>query len=72
MSYYYINRNAQDDGYHEVHNGSVNCPHPPLPENQVGLGNYDNCMQAIAAAKRANPSLLIDGCYWCINPCHTR
>ena len=71
MAYFYINRNAQDDGYHEVHDDSANCSHPPLPENRVGLGYYNSCSEAIAAARTANPTLLIDGCYYCTD-CHTR
>lgn len=71
MAYFYINRNAQDDGYHEVHDDSANCSHPPLPENRVRLGYYNTCSEAIAAARAANPSLLIDGCYYCTD-CHTR
>lgn len=71
MSYFYINRNAQEDGYHEVHNGSVNCSHPPLLENRIEIGYYNTCADAIAAARAANPGLQIDGCYYCTN-CHTR
>lgn len=71
MSYFYINRNAQDDGYHEVHDDSANCSHPPLLENRVGIGYYNNCSEAITAARLANPTLLIDGCYYCTD-CHTR
>jgi hypothetical protein len=71
MAYFYINRNAQDDGYHEVHNGDMNCSHPPLPENRIGLGYYNTCSEALSAARTANPGLLIDGCYYCTQ-CHTR
>ncbi len=71
MARYYINRNAQEDGYHEVHNGSTDCPHPPLHENRVNIGYYDTCSEAIKAARDANPTLLVDGCYYC-TLCHTR
>lgn len=71
MAYFYINRNAQPDGYHEVHNGTTGCTHPPLRENRIELGYFENCSQAIAAAKAANPTLFIDGCYYCTD-CHTR
>ncbi|PKL30884.1 hypothetical protein CVV43_05095 [Candidatus Saccharibacteria bacterium HGW-Saccharibacteria-1] len=71
MAYFYINRNAQEDGYHEVHNDNNNCSHPPLTENRVRLGIYNTCSEAIAAARKANPGLLIDGCYYCTN-CNTR
>lgn len=72
MNHYYINQNPQPDGYHEVHNGDVNCSHPPLVENRISLGYFNSCSEAIASAKRANPTLNIDGCYWCVRPCHTR
>ena len=71
MTLFYINRNAQEDGYHEVHNGSITCSHPPLPENRINLGYYDTCAAAIADARRVNPGLLIDGCYYCTD-CNTR
>jgi hypothetical protein len=71
MAYYYVNRNAQPDGYHEVHNGDVNCPHPPLLENRVKIGYYASCADALAACRQTNPDLLIDGCAYCTN-CHTR
>jgi hypothetical protein len=71
MAFFYVNRNAQPDGYHEVHNGDVDCPHPPLAENRVAIGYYSTCSEAIAACKADNPATLIDGCAYCTY-CHTR
>lgn len=72
MAYFYVNKNAQSDGYHEVHNDNANCPTPPLLENRVRIGNFETCAEAIAACKNANPSLNIDGCAHCCPECHTR
>lgn len=72
MAYFYVNKNAQDDGYHEVHNDNANCSHPPLPENRVRIGNYNSSAEAIAACKTTNPTLHIDGCAYCCPESHTR
>lgn len=68
---YVINKNAQSDGYHEVHNTST-CSYLPNTENQINLGYFNNCSDAIRAAKNSYPSNNIDGCYYCCNACHTR
>lgn len=69
MAYYYINKNAQTTGENEVH--TTGCPKPPDLVNQVEIGHFDNCHQAVAAAKRKWPNHEIDGCYYCCNACHT-
>lgn len=71
MAYFYVNSNTQSDGYHEVHNDDANCPHPPLLDNRVRIGEFDTCADAIKACRLANPLLNIDGCAYCTN-CHTR
>ena len=72
MSYYYINRNPQpspEQGEHEIHKG-YNCPKPPLPENRIKLGDFPNCKDATAEAKRRFPDWKIDGCEHCNEECH--
>lgn len=69
MSYYYINKNVQENGDHEVH--TTGCSHPPAEENRVGIGNFDNCQNAVSAAKQRWPNAKINGCYYCANACNT-
>lgn len=71
MAEYYFNRNAQADGFHEVHNGDANCPYPPDLANRVRIGSYSTCITAIDAARSAYPGWSFDGCYYCTQ-CHTR
>ncbi len=63
---YYVNTNAQSDGYHEVH--SQDCLYMPI--NKRYLGNYNSCTAAVIAASRIYTKA--DGCYYCCNSCHTR
>lgn len=69
MKYYYINKNAQENGDHEVH--TAGCPHPPKPTNRIALGAFLTCQQAVSAAKNKWPKTRINGCYYCSNACHT-
>lgn len=69
MSYYFINKNAQENGDHEVH--TTGCGHAPDEENRIGLGNFNYCWEAVAVAKQKWPNDRINGCYYCANPCHT-
>lgn len=64
---YYINKNAQANGDHEVHTSS--CNYLPAPENRIYLGTFANCRGAVAAAKKFYSQ--VDGCYYCCNECHT-
>jgi len=70
MPTYYVNANAQPDGYHEVHVDDGSCPYPPTAVNRIQLGWHANCRDAVSAAKRVFHKS--DGCYWCIRECHTR
>lgn len=70
MPAYYVNRNPQPTGEHEVHQHGV-CPLPPRPENRDELGPHPNCWSALVAAraKGYNP---VDGCAYCCPDCHAR
>lgn len=73
MSYYYINKNPQsppEHGEHEIHKDD-NCPKPPLPENRIKLGDFSNCKDATAEAKKQFPEWKVDGCKYCNEECHT-
>ncbi len=69
MTTYYINKNAQSNGDHEVHVPS--CSYFPQGANAIRIGDYTNCHDAVAAAKVKWPGSKINGCYYCCNPCHT-
>ena len=67
MARYYVNKNAQANGDHEVHR--TGCSWLPELENRKYLGDFASCGPAVREAKkhysRAN------GCYYCSNACHT-
>jgi hypothetical protein len=65
---YYVNKHAQSNGDHEVHNSS--CQYLPLVENRKDLGDFSNCQDAVKEAKKTY--LTADGCATCSPRCHTR
>lgn len=67
MDYYYVNKNAQTNGDHEVHKS--NCSYLPNSSNLLGLGYFSNCKDAVAEAKKYYPKS--NGCYYCCYACHT-
>jgi hypothetical protein len=67
MAYYYVNKNAQSNGDHEVHTGD--CSWLPAAENRIYLGQFSNCRDAVAEARRYYSQC--NGCYYCSNACHT-
>ena len=68
MARYYVNRNAQANGDHEVHTSS--CSFMPSSENRIYLGDFSSCQPAVAEAKRYYNQ--VNGCYYCCNACHTQ
>lgn len=67
MALYYVNKNAQDNGDHEVHVSG--CEHMPEPENQLPLGDFASCGPAVEKAKKTYPQS--NGCFFCSESCHT-
>ena len=65
---YYVNRNSQAGGEHEVHRQG--CPVFPSPENARYIGDFLSCREARIEAKRQY--LIVDGCAVCSPECHTR
>jgi len=65
MTDYYVNRNAQRNGDHEVHKDG--CQY--MPANNFYLGNYSNCRDAVKEAKKTYSQS--NGCYTCCRECHT-
>lgn len=66
MAIYYVNKNAQSNGDHEVHTSS--CSDLPNSDNRIYLGNFDTCAEAIREAKKRYDD--VDGCYYCCRACH--
>lgn len=68
MARYYVNKNAQANGDHEVH--TTGCSFMPASENRIYLGDFISCWPAVAEAKRYYDQ--VNGCYYCCNSCHTQ
>ena len=66
MPKYYVNRNAQSNGDHEVHEES--CPFLPSYSNRIELGTFSNCREAVKEAKKHFNQ--VDGCIHCSEDCH--
>lgn len=64
---YYVNDNAQANGDHEVHREG--CQFLPSAANRTYLGEFDNCADAVTAAKKHYTQS--NGCRTCSNACHT-
>ena len=65
---YYVNRNAQENGDHEVHR-THGCPTPAREENRLYLGDFSNCHDAVREAKKHYPTA--NGCANCSPACNT-
>ncbi|RJP61089.1 MAG: hypothetical protein C4539_20410 [Ignavibacteriales bacterium] len=68
MPSYYVNKNDQSTGEHEVHKDG--CTYLPEEQNRKYLGVYSNCQDAIKEAKKDYYN--VDGCYYCCYECHKR
>jgi len=66
MDHYYVNKNAQSNGDHEVH--KENCDYLPNSSNRIYLGYYINCSEALKKAKEY--FIQVDGCYFCSPECN--
>ena len=58
-------------GEHEVH-CLTECDELPELENQISLGAFYNCKEALEHAKNKWPGHIIDGCKFCSPDCHSR
>jgi hypothetical protein len=64
---YYVNRNAQKSGDHEVH--TTDCKQGAKEENRLYLGTFESCRDAVRAAKKHYRQS--DGCHYCARACDT-
>lgn len=68
MAEYYVNKNAQSNGDHEVH--KAGCQYLPLEHNRIFLGTFLSCRDAVREARTHYPQ--VNGCYHCSYQCHTQ
>jgi len=66
MAYYYVNKNAQENGEHEVHTSA--CSYLPDSSNLISLGSFSNCADAVRKAGEYYSN--VDGCYYCCRSCN--
>ncbi|MYA85517.1 MAG: hypothetical protein F4Y12_08015 [Acidimicrobiaceae bacterium] len=67
MEHYYVNKNAQDNGDHEVHTDG--CSWLPHVLNRIYLGYLASCSAAVTKAREYYTQ--VNGCYFCSRVCHT-
>lgn len=67
MFRYYVEKNACENGDHAVHREGCAWL-PPEEGERVYLGEYEDCFEAVRAAKRLYPSA--HGCWHCARKCH--
>ena len=67
MAKYYVNKNSQSNGDHEVH--KLGCSHFPNKENVEYLGEFSYCDPAVSTAIARGYNA--NGCYYCSYDCHT-
>ena len=67
MARYYVNKNSQQNGDHEVH--TTGCSFMPEEKNRIYLGDFSGCRQAVVKARAHYAKS--NGCYYCSNSCHT-
>lgn len=67
MKKYYVNKNKQSNGDHEVHD--ADCKYLPNIENRIYLGEFSNCKPAVTEAKKTYSQS--NGCKTCSPDCHT-
>jgi hypothetical protein len=68
MKKYYVNKKAQSNGDHEVHDEY--CIFLPNTENRKYLGQFSSCSDAVKEAKKDYSQS--NGCRTCSNACHTK
>ncbi|TCD29612.1 hypothetical protein EZ456_00930 [Pedobacter psychrodurus] len=67
MKKYYVNKNAQSKGDHEVHDEK--CTYLPSSDNRKYLGEFSSCKGAVTEAKKTYSKS--NGCRTCSIDCHT-
>lgn len=65
---YYVNKNSNTTGEHEVHNEE--CKVLPNDYNRIDLGYHSNSNDALIKAKTLYNN--VDGCFYCCKEIHTK
>lgn len=68
MDKYYVNKQPQENGDHEVHD--ANCLRLPRAVNLQYLGEFSYCAAAVIESKQYFSQS--NGCYYCSRICHTK
>jgi hypothetical protein len=68
MTSYYVNKNVQLNGDHEVH--EQGCVFMPSGKNSEYLGDFENCRDAVREAEKTYSQ--VNGCSFCSSACHTQ
>lgn len=66
-NHFYVNKNAQSNGDHEVH--QAGCNWLPLEQNRIYLGYFTTSHEAVREAKKHYSQ--VNGCYYCCPESHT-
>lgn len=69
MPMFSVNKNAQPNGDHEVHEDG-NCEFGDIMKNPQNLGRFETCHGAVKEAKETFKQS--NGCFFCCKPCHTQ
>lgn len=64
---FYVNKNAQNNGDHEVHRAT--CCWLPESENRQYLGDFATSQEAVREARKYYNQ--VNGCYYCCPETHT-
>ena len=64
---YYVNKNAQWNGDHEVHNSG--CSWLPDVSNRIYLGDFSTSRAAVREARKYYNQ--VNGCFYCCPESHT-
>ena len=67
MANYYVNKNQQTNGDHEVH--TTGCSWLSKVENRIYLGDFFSCGPAVTQARQHYTQ--VNGCAHCSPLCHT-
>jgi hypothetical protein len=69
MPKYCVNKNAQSNGDHEVHDVTADKWCLPTSFNRQDLGYHASCSAAVQEAKKYFTE--VNGCAHCASACHT-
>ncbi len=67
MDKYFVNKQQQSNGEHEVH--KEGCSKMPIDKDRKFLGFFNRCKDAVSEALKEYPTA--NGCFECIPDCHT-